>query len=102
GALAGAGVIASAVRLGLLWGSAGQDRAYLGTDSRIFEPLAGALLAVLMTSGSVRELVVRTHWRLLAVGGIGLILMLATLGGSAGATRGYAYGGALVVALSAA
>jgi hypothetical protein len=51
-----------------------------------------------MTSGSVRKLVVRAHWRLLAVGGIGLICMLATLGGSGGATRAYAYGGALVVA----
>ncbi len=54
--LAGAGIVASAVRLGILWGAAGQDRAYLGTDSRIFEPLAGALLAVLMTSSSVRAL----------------------------------------------
>ena len=40
----------SRIRLGVLWASAGQDRAYLGTDSRIFEPLAGALLAVLLTS----------------------------------------------------
>ena len=44
-------------------GSRGQDRAYLGTDSRIFEPLAGALLAVLMTSASVRALITRAHWR---------------------------------------
>ena len=90
GALAGAGVVASAIRLGFLWGSAGQDRAYLGTDSRIFEPLTGALLAVLMTSGSVRALITRTHWRLLALGGIGLVWALATLGGASGATSGYA------------
>ena len=102
GALAGAGIIASAIRLGLLWRSAGQDRAYLGTDSRIFEPLAGALLAVLMTSSSVRVLITRAHWRLLAVGGIGLTWALATLGGPGGAKSGYANGGAVLVAVSAA
>ena len=102
GALAGAGIIASAIRLGFLWGSAGPDRAYLGTDSRIFEPLIGAMLAVLMTSGSVRALITRAHWRLLAVGGIGLVWALATLGGSSGATSGYGNGGAVVVAASAA
>ena len=39
--------------LGSLWAAAA-DRAYLGTDSRIFEPLAGAVLAVLITSPQVR------------------------------------------------
>ena len=102
GALAGAGIIASAIRLGVLWGSAGQDRAYLGTDSRIFEPLIGALLAVLMTSSSARALITRAHWRLLAAGGIGLVWAMATLGGSGGATSGYANGGAVVVAACAA
>jgi peptidoglycan/LPS O-acetylase OafA/YrhL len=102
GMIAGAGIVASAIRLGVLWASAGQDRAYLGTDSRIFEPLAGALLAVLMTSASVRSLITRAHWRLLALGGIGLFLALATLGGPGGATSGYANGGAVVVAASAA
>ena len=102
GALAGAGVIASAIRLGLLWGSAGHDRAYLGTDSRIFEPLTGALLAALMMSASVRARITRVHWRLLGVGGIGLVWALATLGGPGGATSGYANGGAVVVAASAA
>ena len=102
GALAAAGVVGSAIRLGFLWGSAGQDRAYLGTDSRIFEPLTGALLAVLMTSGSARALITRMHWRLLALGGIGLVWALATLGGASGATSGFADGGAVVVAASAA
>ena len=101
GALAGAGIIASAIRLGVLWGSSGQDRAYLGTDSRIFEPLTGALLAVLMTSSSVRALITRAHLCLLAVGGIGLVWAMATLGGPSGATSGYANGGAAVVAASA-
>jgi len=102
GVIAGAGIVASAIRLSSLWVSAGQDRAYLGTDSRIFEPLVGALLAVLMTSASVRGLITRAHWRLLAVGGIGLLWALATLGGPGGAASGYANGGAVVVAASTA
>jgi peptidoglycan/LPS O-acetylase OafA/YrhL len=102
GVIAGAGIVASAIRLGTLWASAGQNRAYLGTDSRMFEPLVGALLAVLMTSAPVRARVTRSHRLLLAVGGIGLAWGLATLGGPDGATRGYANGGAVVVAVSTA
>jgi peptidoglycan/LPS O-acetylase OafA/YrhL len=102
GLLASAGIVVSAVRLGTLWASSGQQRAYLGTDSRIFEPLTGALLAVLLTSASLRALIARAHWHLVAAGGIGLILALATLGGPGGATRGYAYGGAVAVAASTA
>ena len=102
GVIAGAGIVASAIRLGTLWASAGQNRAYLGTDSRMFEPLVGALLAVLMTSAPVRARVTHSHRLLLAVGGIGLAWGLATLGAPDGATRGYANGGAVVVAVSTA
>ena len=102
GLVAGAGIVASEIRLDVLWTSAGQDRAYLGTDSRIFEPLAGALLAVLMTSVSVRAFFTRAHWALLALGGIGLAWALATLGGPGGASAAYAHGGAIVVAAGAA
>ncbi len=102
GAIAGAGLVASAIRLSMLWSSQGQDRAYLGTDSRIFEPLAGALLAVLMTSASVRRVVLRSHWLLLGLGGVGLWWALTRLGGPGGATRAYANGGAVVVAVSTA
>jgi len=55
GVLAAVGLVASAVRLGTLWAGSGQERAYLGTDSRIFEPLAGALLAAVLTSDLVRR-----------------------------------------------
>jgi peptidoglycan/LPS O-acetylase OafA/YrhL len=102
GAIAAAGLVASAVRLSMLWASSGQDRAYLGTDSRIFEPLAGALLAAVMASELVRRSAARLHWCLLASGSFGLAWGLATLGGSSGATRRYADGGAVVVALSTA
>jgi peptidoglycan/LPS O-acetylase OafA/YrhL len=102
GALAAAGLVASAIRLATLWSGGGQERAYLGTDSRIFEPLAGALLAALMTSAVVRSRAAAIHWRLLVAGSLGLAWGLATLGGPGGATRGYADGGAVVVALGAA
>ena len=83
-------------------GRAADDRAYLGTDSRIFEPLAGALPRGADHLASDATRLIRMHWRLLVVGGIGLIWRLSTLGGPGGATGGYAYGGALVVAVSAA
>jgi peptidoglycan/LPS O-acetylase OafA/YrhL len=100
GLIAGTGIVASATRLATLWTSAGQERAYLGTDSRIFEPLTGALLAVLVTSTSLRALIARVRRYLLTAGGIGLAWALATLGGPGGATSAYAHGGAVVVAAS--
>jgi peptidoglycan/LPS O-acetylase OafA/YrhL len=102
GVLAALGFAASAIRLGMLWTSGGQDRAYLGTDSRIFEPLAGALLATVLASETVRARAARIHWYLLALGWLGLGWGLVTLGGPSGATRGYADGGAVVVALGTA
>jgi peptidoglycan/LPS O-acetylase OafA/YrhL len=102
GILAGAGAALSLVRLAALWRSAGPDRAYLGTDSRIFEPLAGALLALLVTSPRIRPLLERSHRLLLILGAIGLAWGFASLGSPTGATTAYANGGALVVAVSAA
>jgi peptidoglycan/LPS O-acetylase OafA/YrhL len=100
GLLAGAGVALSVWRLGSLWGG-DPNRAYLGTDSRIFEPLAGALLAVLMTSSRVRSAIGRAHWPLVLLGTAGLGWGLTALGGPGGATAAYAHGGAVVVAASA-
>jgi SGNH domain (fused to AT3 domains) len=68
----------------------------------MFEPLVGALLAVLLCSTSVRAAVVRAHLQLLALGAIGLSWALAALGGPGGATGAYAHGGGIVVAVSAA
>ena len=100
--LAGTGFAVSLARLATLWSASGSDRAYFGTDSRIFEPLAGALLALLVTSPRPRAALVRSHWLLLALGAVGLGWGFATLGRTTGATTAYADGGALVVALSAA
>ena len=80
----------------------GHDRAYLGTDSRIFQPLAGALLAVLVTSPRVRAAFARAHWALLAAGVAGLGWGMIALGDSSGATAAYAHGGAAAVTASTA
>jgi peptidoglycan/LPS O-acetylase OafA/YrhL len=101
GVLATAGIAVSAWRLATLWPS-GSDRAYLGTDSRIFEPLAGALLAVLVTSPGVRAALARLHRPLLVAGAAALAWALASLGGPSGATRLYAGGGAVAVAAGTA
>jgi peptidoglycan/LPS O-acetylase OafA/YrhL len=100
--LAATGFAVSLARLATLWSASGPDRAYLGTDSRIFEPLTGALLALLITSPRLRATLVRFHWPLLALGAVGLGWGFATLGRATGATTAYADGGGLVVALAAA
>jgi peptidoglycan/LPS O-acetylase OafA/YrhL len=101
GLLAAAGVGLSAWRLADLW-AGGANRAYLGTDSRIFEPLAGALLAVLFASPRVRGVCARGHRLLVLAGAAGLAWGLAVLGGPSGVTGAYAHGGALVVTGSTA
>ena len=101
GVLAGAGTALSLWRLDSLW-AGDPNRAYLGTDSRIFEPLAGAFLAVLMTSPRFRSALGRMHWPLVLLGTAGFAWALATLGGPGGATSAYAHGGAALVAVSAA
>jgi peptidoglycan/LPS O-acetylase OafA/YrhL len=49
GAICAAGVITSAVAMALLYDSGEPSRAYYGTDTRLHQPLIGALLAVFMT-----------------------------------------------------
>jgi peptidoglycan/LPS O-acetylase OafA/YrhL len=103
GLIAATGVALSVWRLAGLWsGAGGHDRAYLGTDSRIFQPLAGALLAVLVTSPRVRAAFARAHWALLTAGVAGLAWGMVALGDSDGATAVYAHGGAAAVAASTA
>jgi peptidoglycan/LPS O-acetylase OafA/YrhL len=102
GGLAAAGLVASAIRLAAVWASSGQERAYLGTDARIFEPLTGALLAAVLASAFARRRAAAIHWCLLAAGSLSLAGASATLGSPTGATRAYADGGAVVVAVATA
>ena len=97
GMLAGAGAIASALALAFLWSQADAvDRAYMGTDARILEPLIGALGAVVVASPRGRALVRRLGPLLLPVGVVGSIAAVATIRPQA---PSYYLGGALAVSI---
>jgi hypothetical protein len=102
GGIAAAGVVFSAVRLYMLWDPISSDRAYMGTDSRIFEPLLGAVLAVLLMwrprLGSSRI----SNAVLVVSGVVVIVAGLGTLAGPSGASALYPNGGALVFSLGAA
>jgi len=70
------GAIASAVALWILFRRAGVDRAYMGTDGRIFEPLIGALGAVLVAGPKGKAFAGRLGAVPLLVGAAGLIACL--------------------------
>lgn len=48
-------IMISALLLMVLYDPAAPDRAYMGTDTKAFEPLLGALLAIVMTNAGVRS-----------------------------------------------
>ena len=102
GALALMGIVLSAWRLSSLWSAAAPDRAYMGTDSRIFGPLVGALLAVILARSSRRGSGRIANAALLVAGGALLLWALVSLGSPTGAASRYAHGGALLVALGSA
>lgn len=79
GTLALLGAVLSAVALTLLWSRHGADRAYMGTDARIFEPLIGALGAALIVLPRVRARVERFGTPLIALGCLGWIAALGVI-----------------------
>ncbi|GAB47857.1 acyltransferase family protein [Mobilicoccus pelagius] len=90
---------ASAVGLWWLYDPAAPERAYMGTDTKIFEPLVGAVAAALMTRARVQRVVVRHHVGLMVAGLVGLGVGVATLGGPAPA---YFAGGAVAFSIACA
>lgn len=90
-------VLASAAALWLRYDAASPDRAYMGTDTKAFEPLLGALLAAVLTLPQAREFVARRH-RLIA--GIGIVLGVGVLPFLAGPSAFYFAGGALLLSLA--
>jgi peptidoglycan/LPS O-acetylase OafA/YrhL len=94
GTLALVGVIASAALLALLWAPGDVERAYMGTDARIFEPLLGAAGAAFVASPGGRARLARTGRSVLAAGAAALCIGLVTItpGG-----RGYFIGGAVLI-----
>jgi len=70
------GVIASAVAMAWLFGPDGVERAYMGTDARLFEPLVGALGAVLVATPGARSWLER-HGR--PILWLGVLVVLADM-----------------------
>ena len=102
-AVAVCGLLVSAWRLQSLWaGSGASDRAYMGTDSRMFGPLAGAVVAVMLVRarrlGASRWL----NTTAMLTGSAILVWAMFALGSTDGPTDAYAKGGALLVALGSA
>lgn len=81
GAVALTLAVASAVWLWTLYDPSAPDRAYMGTDTKIFEPLIGALAAAIMTRRAVQRWVVAHHVALIAAGLAGIAVGVVTLGG---------------------
>jgi peptidoglycan/LPS O-acetylase OafA/YrhL len=96
GTLAVAGAVTSAVALGWLFSRAGVDRAYMGTDARIFEPLIGALGAVLVAGPRGRRFAGRFGALPTLVGAAGLVACLFLVRPE---TSPYFLGGAVAVSL---
>jgi len=99
GVVAALSVVASTVLLAVLHHPDAADRAYMGTDTKAFEPLLGALLAIVVTHPTVRR-VGATHHRLLV--GIGGVLALAVTPFLAGPSQFYFRGGALALSVGVA
>jgi peptidoglycan/LPS O-acetylase OafA/YrhL len=97
GMVAGIVAIGSATLLWILWSPESVERAYMGTDARIFEPLVGAVGAVLVATPWVRR-------RLDRWGALSLVLGVAALGLGlamiAVRASSYYFGGALFVSVA--
>ena len=103
GAVAVSGVLVSAWRLESLWvGSDTPDRAYMGTDSRMFGPLLGAAVAILLMRAPGLGASHRPNATLMVMGSAILVWAMFALGSANGPSEMYPRGGALLVALGSA
>ena len=91
------GAVASAFILARLFIPDAVDRAYMGTDARIFEPLIGALGAVIVASPRGRAVLMKIGTPLVALGVFGLVYSLFVIRPAA---RFYYDGGAVLVSIS--
>lgn len=99
-ALALSGVLVSTWRLHSLWfGSETVDRAYMGTDSRMFGPMVGAALAILLVRAPRLGASRRLNTGLMVAGCAILVWGMLALGADHGPSATYAQGGALLFAL---
>jgi len=94
GVAAAVGAAVSVSLLAIRWSSTGVERAYMGTDARIFEPLIGALAAVLITEPWAVRFLSR-HGRLMGIVGVlGIVAALILVGAH---PKAYFDGGALLL-----
>jgi peptidoglycan/LPS O-acetylase OafA/YrhL len=96
GMLAVLGVAVSAGLLAILWAPGHVERAYMGTDARIFEPLLGAAGAAFVASPGGRARLERAGPWVLAAGATTLLIGLVTIAPGA---HGYFVGGAVLVSV---
>jgi peptidoglycan/LPS O-acetylase OafA/YrhL len=89
--------ILSIILLARWWQPGAVDRAYMGTDSKIFEPLVGALGAAIMTIGVVRRSVTRWGPLLAVLGALGIAFAVATIDPTA---SGYFRGSAVLLCVA--
>lgn len=92
--------LVSFVLLAQTYVAAGPDRAYMGTDTKVFEPLVGAVFAAATLRPRVGALVTRYAHELMVAGLGGLALAVAVLGTAAGPHPAYYFGGALLTCVA--
>jgi peptidoglycan/LPS O-acetylase OafA/YrhL len=90
--------LASAVAMALLYTPEGFVRAYYGTDTRVQQPLIGALLAFAFGSPIVRRIRERAGPSITIVGVLAFLSLLAAAVLFSGNSAGYYKGGSLLVA----
>jgi len=97
GTIAFVGSAISAGLLWVLWSPGSVERAYMGTDARIFQPLLGAAGAALVATPSVRRWLDRWGGVVLGCGVLALVSAILLIGAS---PSSYYEGGALLVAIA--
>ncbi|MCC2593329.1 acyltransferase [Tessaracoccus sp. OS52] len=96
--LAAALIGISVVLLATLYDPASPDRAYMGTDTKAFEPLLGALAAALLTRPAIKDFLARHH---VLLGWAGVVLMVSLFPFLDGPSDFYYTWGALTFCLGA-
>ncbi len=71
-------IVASALTMYLVFDPELPDRAYMGTDAKAFEPLLGALAAIILTNSAVKSWLSRHH-QVLAWAGVAVMVALFPL-----------------------
>ncbi|HLB39479.1 MAG TPA: acyltransferase family protein [Actinomycetota bacterium] len=94
--VAGVGAAASAWLLFARWDPTAVERAYMGTDARIFEPLIGAIGAIVVTTAWARGTIERHAALLAAISAAGLAVAIALIGSDG---PGYYAGGAVALSV---